>query len=121
MAARHPNSVLRTTIRISVGFALVAVVAGIALRHPDLGILASLGLLLGAGNMYAADKLFGSGTNATAFMATSGVRLVVLTLSAFAVFAIFHERGAIVFVLGAALSQFTLSASAVVATTVNRS
>ena len=110
MADRHPASVLRTTTRITVGLALIAICGGLLLGHFVLGMLAAVGLVLGVVNMIAANSFFGE--SGAGFFATSGLRLVLLTAGAFAVFFMFKESGAIAFVLGVALSQFALSASA---------
>ena len=113
MADRHPASVLRTTTRITVGLAIAAICGGLLLGHFSLGILAAVGLVLGVLNMIVANSLFGE--SGAGFFATSGLRLVVLTLGAFAVFFLFKEAGAIAFVLGVSASQFCLSASAAAA------
>jgi hypothetical protein len=109
-ASDNPEHVLRVTTRVAAVLAIVAIIFGVVARHPELGIAASGGLLLGAVNLVAADKLFNK--TGIPFFATSGLRLVVLTASAFAVYFLFHSHVAIAFVVGAALAQLALSISA---------
>jgi hypothetical protein len=109
-ASGNPEHVLRVTTRVAGLLALVSIAFGIAAKHPEWGIAAAAGLLLGALNLVLADRLFGNG--GAQFFATSGLRLMVLTISAFAVYLIFHGQVAIAFVVGLALAQLSLSASA---------
>lgn len=71
-----------------------------------MGVAAALGLLIGAANMMFADRLFRSGVP---FMVTSGIRLVVLTASAFVIYFAAHTLAAIGFVVGVGVSQFMLA------------
>jgi hypothetical protein len=112
-ASDNPEHVLRVTTRVAAVLAIVAFVLGFATRHPEWGVAAAAGLLIGAANLVAADKLFRA--SGVPFFATSGLRLVVLTISAFAVYFIFHGHVAIAFVAGLALAQFALSVSALLA------
>lgn len=112
-ASGNPEHVLRVTTRVAGLLALVSIAFGIAVSHLDWGFAAAAGLVLGAANLVAADKLFGS--NAARFFATSGARLAVLTLGALAVYLIFHGHVAIAFVVGVALAQLSLSVSALLA------
>jgi hypothetical protein len=112
-ASANPEHVLRVTTRVTGLLALVSIAFGIVAKHPEWGIAAAAGLLLGAANLVAADKLFGN--SAARFFATSGARLVVLTLGALAVYLIFHGHIAIAFVVGLALAQLSLSVSALLA------
>jgi Na+(H+)/acetate symporter ActP len=112
-ASGNPEHVLRVTTRVAGLLALVSIAFGIAASHLDWGFAAAAGLVLGVANLVAADKLFGN--NAARFFATSGARLVVLTLGALAVYLVFHGHVAIAFVVGVALAQLSLSVSALLA------
>ena len=110
-ASGNPEHVLRVTSWVAGVLSIVAIIAGVATHHADWGVAAAAGLLIGAANIVATDKMFGSGIP---FFATSGIRIVVLTMTAFAVYFIFHGHIAIAYVVGLSLAQMSLSISAVV-------
>ena len=114
-ASGNPEHVLGVTTKVAGLLALVSIALGIVVRHPEWGLAAAAGLVIGSANLLAADKLFSATT--IPFFATSGLRLVVLTVSAFAVYFLFHSHVAIAFVVGAALAQLALSISAVMEAT----
>ncbi len=79
--------------------------------HATFGVGLAVGLAVGAGNGYAADRLFSVGVP---FVATSMLRIIVLTLVALASGLIFGFGPAVPVVAGLALAQLILAGSAVV-------
>jgi hypothetical protein len=92
-------------------FCGVAAVAGFGILtltgHVALGSAAAAGLILGAVNTLAADRLF---TTGVVFAATSLFRIVVLTALFLTTMLVFGRTVAIALALGAAASQFILVA-----------
>ncbi|MEO8897547.1 MAG: hypothetical protein ABI352_05990 [Candidatus Dormibacter sp.] len=92
---------------VAVGCALVGLIVG----HPTFGLGLAVGLVVGAGNGYAADRLFMVGVP---FIATSMMRILALTLVALLSGLVFGFRSAIPVVAGLAAAQLILAGSAVV-------
>ena len=111
--SQRPTRVLRTAALACVGFAIVAAVTGVLSSHPVTGLGIAVGLLLGAGNGFAAERLL---TIGVPFAVTSISRLFFLTVLALASALILGFERAWGFVLGLALAQVTLAGSAAVET-----
>jgi hypothetical protein len=90
----------------AVGCAVVGTVVG----HPALGLGLAVGLAVGAGNGYVADRLLLVGVP---FVATSMLRIVVLTLIALIAGLAFGFSRAWPVVAGIAAAQLILALSAV--------
>jgi hypothetical protein len=90
----------------AVGCALVATVLG----HAALGLGLAVGLAAGAGNGYAADRLLLVGVP---FLATSMLRIIILTLVALVAGLAFGFSRAWPVVAGIAAAQLILALSAV--------
>ena len=107
-----PEHVLRVMIRAAAIMAPLAVITMSLVGRPAWGGAAAVGLLMGIVNTVVAERLVAVGVP---FLATSGVRLVVLTLSAFAALLLFKVAVGIAFVLGVSVAQVTLSGAALAA------
>lgn len=90
----------------AVGSALFAAVLG----HAAVGLGLAVGLAAGAGNGYVADRLLLSGVP---FVATSMLRIIVLTLVALGAGLAFGFSRAVPVVAGIAAAQLILALSAV--------
>jgi hypothetical protein len=90
----------------AVGCGLVGTVVG----HPVLGLGLAAGLAAGAGNGYAADRLMVVGVP---FVATSMLRIIVLTLIALVAGLVFGFSRAVPVVAGIGAAQLILALSAV--------
>ncbi len=106
----RPAHVVRTAavacVAAAVGCAVVGTVAG----HPAWGLGLAVGLAVGAGNGYVADRLLLVGVP---FLATSMLRIVVLTLVALIAGLVFGFDRAVPVVAGIAAAQLILAFSAV--------
>ncbi|HEX4756312.1 MAG TPA: hypothetical protein VH661_11275 [Candidatus Dormibacteraeota bacterium] len=90
----------------AVGCALVGTILG----HPGWGLGLAVGLAVGAGNGYAVDRLLLVGVP---FVATSMLRILILTLVALFAGLIFGFGRAVPVVAGIAAAQLILAGSAV--------
>lgn len=89
--------------------AALSVVIGPLSGHWVVGVGICIGLLVGAGNGYAAERLVRTGVP---FLATSLLRIVVLTLAAMVAALVMGFSRAWTVVLGVALAQVLLALSA---------
>jgi hypothetical protein len=106
----RPAHVVRSA---AVACAMAAVGCGIVatiLGHAALGLGLAVGLAAGAGNGYAIDRLFLVGVPV---IATSMLRIIVLTLVALVAGLVFGFSHAIPVVAGIAAAQLILALSAV--------
>lgn len=107
----RPEYVVRSAAVACVGIALACALAGSLLGHAAWGLGLAVGLAVGAGNGYAADRLLLVGVP---FLATSMLRIVVLTLVALVAGLAFGFDRAVPVVAGLAAAQLILAFSAVV-------
>jgi hypothetical protein len=107
----RPAYVVQSTaiacIVAAVGCAVVATLLG----HAGVGLGLAVGLAAGAGNGYAIDRLLLVGVPV---VATSMLRIIVLTLVALVAGLVFGFRNAMPVVAGIAAAQLILALSAVV-------
>ena len=101
----RPAHVVRSAVA-AVGCALVGTILG----HPAWGLGLAVGLAVGAGNGYAVDRLLLVGVP---FVATSMLRILILTLVALFAGLIFGFGRAVPVVAGIAAAQLILAISAV--------
>lgn len=109
--SEQPKRVLRSAALACVGFAAVAAIAGVLSAHANIGVGMAVGLILGAGNGFLAERLLIVGVP---FVVTSLSRLFLLTLVAFGAALIVGFEEAWPVVLGIALAQVALAGSAIV-------
>ncbi len=107
--ANQPARVLRVALVVCLGLACAAALVGPVSGHAWLGIGICAGLLIGAGNGYAVERLIRVGVP---FVATSLLRIVVLTAAALAAALLLGFSRAWTVVLGVAVAQLILAASA---------
>jgi hypothetical protein len=107
----RPAHVVRSAalacIVAAVGCALIGIIVG----HATFGLGLAVGLAVGAGNGYAADRLLLVGVP---FVATSMLRIIVLTLVALVAGLTVGFSAAVPVVAGLAAAQLILAGSAVV-------
>ena len=99
---------LTLTAYVCAAAAAVVMVTAAIIGEPLAGVLLATGLLLGAGNAVL-TALFLRGP--VPFMATSMMRLLLLTLLALASGAVFGWRNALMLALGVAVAQMILAAA----------
>ena len=107
----RPAHVVRSAALACVAAAVGCALVGLIVGHPTFGLALAGGLIVGAGNGYAADRLF---TVGVPFVATSMMRIIVLTLVALVSGLAFGFRSAVPVVAGLAAAQLILAGSAVV-------
>jgi len=103
-----PRRALRLSATVCAAAAGVALVGAAVLGQPLIGVALALGLLMGAGNGFAAAHLLRLGA---AFAATSILRLLTLTLLAVASGFVLGWRQIILVAMGMALAQLALTAA----------
>jgi hypothetical protein len=101
-----PRHALNVTVITCAGVATVALVAAVAMGQPLAGVALALGLMLGAANGFLAVRLLGLGV---AFVATSMMRLLTLTMLAVASGLVLGWERAILVAAGMAVAQMVLS------------
>jgi hypothetical protein len=101
-----PRHALNVTATACTGMAVAALVTAAALGQPLSGVALALGLVLGAGNGFLAVRLLGLGI---AFVATSLLRLMTLTMLAIASGFVLGWDRAILVAAGMAVAQLVLS------------
>jgi hypothetical protein len=106
----RPAHVVRSAAVACVAAAFACAIAGVVLGHAAVGLGLAVGLAAGAGNGYAADRLLLVGVP---FVATSMLRIVVLTLVALVAGLAFGFGRAWAVVAGIAAAQLILAVSAV--------
>jgi hypothetical protein len=106
--AAAPRHALNLTAATCGGAAVVALIVAAALGQPLGGVALALGLVLGAGNGYLAVRLLSFGV---AFVATSLLRLMILTMLAILSGFVFGWERAILVAAGMAVAQLVLSAA----------
>jgi hypothetical protein len=106
----RPAHVVRSAAIACAVAAIGCGLVGAVLGHPALGFGLAAGLAVGAGNGYAADRLLLVGVP---FVATSMLRIVVLTLIALMAGLVFGFSRAWPVVAGIAAAQLILALSAV--------
>ncbi|MDQ6846111.1 MAG: hypothetical protein M3019_00780 [Candidatus Dormibacteraeota bacterium] len=107
----RPAHVVRSAALVCVAAAVGCALIGLIVGRPSLGLGLAVGLAVGAGNGYAADRLLLVGVP---FVATSMLRIIVLTLVALGAGLAFGFGPAIPVVAGLACAQLILAGSAVV-------
>ncbi|MGH7722745.1 MAG: hypothetical protein ACRENL_07950 [Candidatus Dormibacteria bacterium] len=107
----RPAHVVQAAAIACLAAALGCAVVGTILGHLAFGLGLAVGLAAGAGNGYAADRLLQVGVP---FLATSMLRIVVLTLVALVAGLGFGFDRAVPVVAGIAVAQLILAGSAVV-------
>jgi hypothetical protein len=107
----RPAHVVRSAALACVVAAVACALIGTVVGHATFGLGLAVGLAIGAGNGYAADRLLLVGVP---FVATSMLRIIVLTLVALASGLIFGFSAAVPVVAGLAAAQLILAGSAVV-------
>ncbi|HXZ99160.1 MAG TPA: hypothetical protein VEK76_02310 [Candidatus Binatia bacterium] len=103
-----PRRALNRSAAVCAGVAGLAVVVTAVSRQPTVGVALALGLLLGAGNGFAAAQLLRLGA---AFAATSILRLLTLTLLAVAAGFVLGWRQMVLVAGGMAFAQLALTAT----------
>lgn len=106
--AAAPRRALRLTATVCGGAGITALLVGAVVGQELYGVALALGLALGAGNGFLAERLLRLGA---AFAATSLVRLLFLTLLAVASGAILGWHPMIFVAAGMAAAQLVLSAA----------
>jgi hypothetical protein len=106
--AAAPRRALRLTAALCIGAGMAALVVSAVLGQELYGVALALGLALGAGNGFLAERLLRLGA---AFAATSLVRLLFLTLLAVASGLVLGWDRMILVALGMAVAQLVLSAA----------
>jgi hypothetical protein len=109
VSARPAHVVRSAAIACVVAAAGCALFASV-LGHPAVGLGLAVGLAAGAGNGYFADRLLLSGVP---FVATSMLRIIVLTLVALVAGLVFGFSRAVPVVAGIGAAQLILALSAV--------
>ena len=109
--SEQPKRVLRTAMLACIALAAVAAIAGALSAHTGFGVGMAIGLLLGAGNGFVAERLLIAGVP---FAITSLSRLFFFTVIALAAALIVGFQQAWPLVLGIAIAQLALAASAIV-------
>ncbi len=104
-----PAHVIRLATISCVVLAAIAIVGTGAAGAPGIGALLVAGLALGALNHLATDRLYRTGLP---FGATSGLRIVVLTILVLGAFVLTGPEHVWPFVLGLGIAQLTLAFSA---------
>jgi hypothetical protein len=107
----RPAHVVRSAAIACAGAAVACAVVGTLLGHAAVGLGLAVGLAAGAGNGWAADRLLLVGVP---FVATSMLRIIVLTLVALVAGLTVGFSHAVPVVAGLAAAQLLLSISAVV-------
>lgn len=107
----RPAHVVRSAALVCVAAAAASALVGAVVGHATFGIGLAVGLAVGAGNGYAADRLLLVGVP---FVATSMLRIIVLTLVALVAGLAFGFGPAVPVVAGLAAAQLVLAGSAVV-------
>jgi hypothetical protein len=107
----RPAHVVRSAAVACVAAAVGCLLVSLVVGHPTFGLGLAVGLVVGAGNGYATDRLFSVGVP---FIATSMLRIIVLTLVALLAGLVFGFRSAVPVVAGMAAAQLILAGSAVV-------
>jgi hypothetical protein len=106
----RPAHVVRSAAVACVVAAVGCALVGTILGHPGWGLGLAVGLAVGAGNGYAVDRLLLVGVP---FVATSMLRILILTLVALFAGLIFGFGRAVPVVAGIAAAQLILAGSAV--------
>lgn len=106
----RPEHVVRSAAVACVVIAVACALVGSVLGHAAWGLGLAVGLAVGAGNGYAADRLLLVGVP---FLVTSMLRIVVLTLVALIAGLAFGFDRAVPVVAGLAAAQLVLASSAV--------
>jgi len=106
----RPAHVVRSAAIACAVAAVGCGLVGSVLGHPALGLGLAVGLAAGAGNGYAADRLLLVGVP---FVATSMLRIIVLTLIALVAGLVFGFSQAVPVVAGIGAAQLILALSAV--------
>jgi len=107
----RPAHVVRSAALACLAAAVACALVGTIVGHPTFGLGLATGLAVGAGNGYAAERLFSVGVP---FIATSMLRIIVLTLVALVAGLVFGFGPAVPVVAGLALAQLVLAGSAMV-------
>jgi hypothetical protein len=107
----RPAHVVRSAALVCVAAAVACALLGAVVGHATFGLGLAVGLVIGAGNGYAVDRLFQVGVP---FVATSMLRIIVLTLVALVSGLTFGFHAAVPVVAGLAAAQLILAGSAVV-------
>lgn len=107
----RPAHVVRSAALACVAAAIMGAVIATAVGHAGFGLGLAVGLAVGGGNGYAADRLLLVGVP---FVATSMMRIIVLTLVALVAGLTVGFSAAVPVVAGLALAQLILAGSAVV-------
>lgn len=107
----RPAHVVQSAALVCVGAAVACVLVSLIIGHATFGLSLGVGLAVGAGNGYAADRLLLVGVP---FVATSMMRIIVLTLVALVAGLAFGFTAAVPVVAGLAAAQLILAGSAVV-------
>jgi hypothetical protein len=106
----RPAHVVRSAAVACIVAAVGCALVGTILGHPAWGLGLAAGLAVGAGNGYAVDRLLLVGVP---FVATSMLRILILTLVALFAGLIFGFGRAVPVVAGIAAAQLILAISAV--------
>lgn len=109
----RPAQVVRSAAIACAAVAVGCGLMGTALGHPALGLGLAVGLAAGAGNGYFADRLLLVGVP---FIATSMLRIIVLTLVALVAGLVFGFSRAVPVVAGIGAAQLILAISALAET-----
>jgi hypothetical protein len=107
----RPAHVVRSAALACVAAAVGCALIGIIVGHATFGLGLAVGLAVGAANGYAADRLLLVGVP---FVATSMMRIIVLTLVALVAGLTVGFSAAVPVVAGLAAAQLILAGSAVV-------